>query len=292
MYRVGVEARHILQKRARQAVQPAKIALHALAATLVFGVVHASLSSGVRHNGKAVAITVVLLFAVVQSLTTFAAAVRYRTKRPSQGWIISAVCGWIALVAGYLLGEQCWHMYTAQYFVYGKMASYVNVDPMLDKGRSYMDAGTVYFKEGSYVDSRKGIAFHNGLTYCVAPIMRGNGSIPGATIDFWAVGTDCCGDQGTKFRCGDTSKARSGLRLLDDTSRSMYLLGVQEWSATTGIQVEHPVFFRWTRDPLMYQEQLYNTGWSAFWYHSIICFISAFIGTFFLQSALKGLRIE
>jgi len=292
MLRLGVETKHLLEKRLKQALQPGQIVLSALCTTVIFAFVHLCVSSGIRYNESVVSVLLVICCIVVCGAVTFGAQSRYRNKRPARGWIAASVCGWAAVLAGYLAGERAWYQYTAQYFVYGKMASYVNVDPMLDKGRSYMDAGTVYFKEGSYVDGKKAVAFHNGLTYCVAPIMRGNGSIPGQTIDFWAVGTECCGDSGSKFRCGDTSnKARSGLRLLDDTSRAMYLLGVQEWSATAGIQVEHPIFFRWTRDPLQYREETYSTGWSSFWFHVTICFIMAFTTTFLLHSALRRARI-
>lgn len=292
MLKFSAETNHLLEKRLKQALQPGQIVLCALLTTLTFAVVHLSLSSGIRYNDPIMSVTLILSFIGGCALATFVAVTRYRSKRPARGWIAAAVCGWSATVAGYLIGERAWYQYMAQYYVYNKMASYVNVDPLMDKGRSYMDAGTIYFKEASYADGKKAIAFHNGLTYCVAPIMRGNGSIPGQTIDFWAVGTDCCGESGTAFQCGDmSSKARSGLRLLDDTSRAMYLLGVQEWSATTGIQVQHPVFFRWTKDPLAYREDLYSTGWSNFWFHITVCFIVAFTATFLLHSILRKARI-
>jgi len=203
----------------------------------------------------------------------------------------AALCCSAATASGWLLGEKSWFQYSAHYFVYDKMASYVNIDPLVDKGRSYMDAGTVYFKQGSYVDSKQAIAFKNGLTYCVAPIVRGNGTLPKHSADFWAVGVDCCGDSGQKFRCGDvSSKTRSGLRLLDDTNRDMYILGVQEWAATTGMTVDHPVFFRWTKDPLAYRQSLYEQGGSEFWWHSTLCFILAFVATFLLHILFLKMR--
>lgn len=288
---LSADTKHLLERRLKQALQPGQIVLCAFLTTTVFAFTYLCLASSIRYNESSLSILLVFCFVLLYVAVTYGARTRYKNKRPARGWIVASVCGWAAIVAGYLMGEKAWYMYTAQYFVYGKMASYVNVDPIQDKGRSYMDAGVIYFKEGSYVDARKSVAFHNGLTYCVAPIMRStNGTL--ATIDFWAVGTDCCGESGAQFSCGDmNSKARSGLRLLDDTSRAMYLLGVQEWSATAGVRVDHPVFFRWTRDPLTYREETYNLGWSNFWFYVTICFVVSFIAAFMAHSALRRARV-
>lgn len=40
----------------------------------------------------------------------------------------------------------------------------------------------------------------------------------------------------------------------------MYVLGVQEWSATTGLPVRHPLFFTWVRDPIVHAESLQDPG--------------------------------
>merc|ERR1719444_310665 len=67
---------------------------------------------------------------------------------------------------------------------------------------------------------------------------------------------DCCTER--SIYCDDSKSlvARSGLRILDSTSQSMYLLGVQEWSATTGLPVKHPLFFSWVKDPILHAENL------------------------------------
>merc|ERR1719210_2377562 len=101
------------------------------------------------------------------------------------------------------------------YYHYKDMTSYVNVDPSVDWGQSFMDSGAIYFKDGSFVLTNKSLAFHNGATFCVAPIVRedlkyhgGPGgletvsgfSVPrSGTVDFWAVGTGCCGADGEDF---------------------------------------------------------------------------------------------
>jgi magnesium-transporting ATPase (P-type) len=290
--KLSADTKHLLERRLKAALQPGQIVLTALLTTIVFAFTYLALASKIRYSDSSLSMLLVLCFVALCAAMTYGARTRYKNKRPARGWIAVSVCGWAAIVAGYIIGERAWYTYTAQYFVYSKMASYVNVDPNLDKGRSYMDAGVIYFKHSSYVDTSKAVAFHNGLTYCVAPIMRSNLSGVVPSVDFWAVGTDCCGDSGAQFSCGDTgTKARSGLRLLDDTSRAMYLLGVQEWSATAGVRVEHPVFFRWTRDPITYREETYNLGWSNFWFYVTICFVTSFVTTFMIHSFLRRARV-
>lgn len=96
-------------------------------------------------------------------------------------------------------------------------------------GQNLMDAGTVYFAEGSSIDVGKGWhfmsdqAWHGVHNYCVAPIVKGGAPMTG-TYDFWAIGKDCCASSSSDFRCGefDNGMARSGLRLLDDISRPFY----------------------------------------------------------------------
>lgn len=287
-----METSALLKRRYKQALQPGEIVFSAWLSTVTFGVVHLCCSAPFfRYSFRLLALSFVLCFVALCLLLLLLAYRRRQKHQPYRSWIAAALFCSAAIAAGGLLGEKSWFQYSAYSIVYDKMASYVNIDPSVDKGRSYMDAGTVYFREGSYVDSKSAIAFHNGLTYCVAPIQRGNGSRPVGN-DFWAVGVDCCGDNGEKFRCGDVSpRARSGLRLLDDTARAMYLLAVQEWSATAGLAVDHPIFFRWTQDPLTYRQELQEQGGSVFWSQITVCFILTFIATFLVHILLRQARV-
>ena len=64
--------------------------------------------------------------------------------------------------------------------------------------------------------------------YCVAPITTP--SMLTQTLDFWAVGTDCCGTSSSDFRCGEYAnpRARSGLRVLDESVLPNYRARWQE----------------------------------------------------------------
>jgi len=94
-----------------------------------------------------------------------------------------------------------------------------------------MDAAKIYFSAGSGIDYSRSWHFKHHDTYCVAPIVRKNG--PGGStvepetgsIDFFAVGTNCCAVTSSDFRCVENSPySRSGLRVLDDTKTPFYRL--------------------------------------------------------------------
>lgn len=208
-----------------------------------------------------------------------------------------------ALAVGAVVGDLSWYHNMVNYFNYQAMASYVNIDPSADKGQSYMDAGRVYFKDGSHVQEDKAIAFRNGFTYCVAPIVseslvanEGTGfPVPASgTVDWWAVGTDCCGRNGNVFDCGDVHSrmARSGMRELNDNRRQMYLLAVQEWSASTGLPVRHPLFFSWAKDPLIYTDNIQRKAWQEYTINVVICFFVSLIVSFVLHLVLQQKRIS
>lgn len=207
---------------------------------------------------------------------------------------------WVAFASGHLLGDRYWHREIVQHFIWGDMAQYLDVNPDVDRGQSYMDAGTMYFKEGSYVLADRAVAFHSGSTYCVAPIARApeqpatqaiNGfALPtSGTVDFWAVGTDCCGVNGEAFECGDSRSvvARAGLRVVDETQRSMYLLGVQEFSATTGVPVRHPLFFSWVRDPVRYNDGLQSACLASLISRTTACFLISAIAATILHVLMR-----
>mmetsp|Transcript_101650 Transcript_101650/g.270353 ORF Transcript_101650/g.270353 Transcript_101650/m.270353 type:complete len:311 (-) Transcript_101650:110-1042(-) len=309
--RVSAETAHLLEKRLRAAVQPLEIVACTFLATAVFITVYVCSVFRVRYDSAGLGQALIFLCVILATGVTLFAAMKWRSAKPFRSWLALGISTWLALIVARYLGNRYWYENMVTVYTLEKdMANYVNIDPATDKGQSFMDAGTIYFKEGSYVLKGKAIAFHNGLTYCVAPIVRApvdwtpSSGAPeteshfvlpqSGTVDFWAVGTDCCGKDGNTFTCGDVDShlSRSGLRLLDDTARSMYLLAVQEWSATTGLPVRHPIFFRWTKDPLMHLADVVNNAWQDFWLHVIGCFLIALFFSFALHAIMRKMNIS
>lgn len=310
---LSAETKHILQKRARRERQPLEALACALLSTLVFAAVFLCLSFRLRYDDYPLAVIIGPgIFSVLALALLGFAVVRHRRMQPKRLWISLAIAVAAGVIVGCIYGNKNWWDNGVHYYTYQDMASYVNVDPGTDVGQSFMDAGTVYFKESSYVLKQKALAFHNGATYCVAPIVRQpvqmqasqptsfqletlTGFAPprSGTIDFWAVGKDCCGDSGETFTCGESSSmiARSGLRLLDANARAMYLLAVQEWSASAGLPVRHPIFFNWVKDPLTTIDDYSGDAWSSFGITVLIYILIALVSFFLLGMIFQKLHI-
>jgi len=129
-----------------------------------------------------------------------------------------------------------------------RLAMASNVDPAADSSSRYLDIGRVEFAPGAQIDVGKYIGFKNSDLYCVAPIINKNATKAPASYDYWAVGLNCCDQNG--FRCGEYDKpsARSGVRLLNEEQRQFYVLAVKEAEATFGITATTPLFFFWVED--------------------------------------------
>lgn len=270
--------------------------------TFVYAVLFYCLSFRVRYDSLSTSFFWVVIFALASIVESLITAWKCHQGRPRRTWINVMLGMWSGFLVGCFMGDRFWYSHMVSQYHLHDMNSYVNIDPMADRGQSFMDAGAIYFKEDSHVRTANALAFHNGKTYCVAPIVRGTpeernktamdvGS--SNTIDFWAVGTDCCGENGDTFSCGDAHSmvARSGMRVLDENYVSMYLLATQEWSASSGLPASNPLFFTWCADPLLRMDAEYGRAvkdyWTNFWVYLV-----AWIGVAFLvQGFLKGIGV-
>lgn len=308
--KLQAETRHLLEKKVKRALHPLEICGSAVISVFTYALVYQCVCSEARYNAAALAgVGLAAGFAISTTVVTLAVT-RYRSHQPSRAWIALAFCVSASFAGAYITGGRYWDRHLASLYTWDDMASYVNIDPFSDKGQSFMDAGAVYFKDGSYVLKSHAIAFRNGRTYCVAPIVRApspternatkqtlvNGfELPrSGSVDFWAVGIDCCGPKGEFFTCGDATSriARSGLRALDDMSRPMYVLGIQEWSATTGLPVKHPLFFTWVKDPISHAENLLAESKGVFITGLLHCFGLSLIAAFAIHTFLQRLRVS
>lgn len=189
----------------------------------------------------------------------------HRQKDSEPLWLtfcaISIVC---ATIAATVVGD--WNFWTNMYDFYHiqGMNTYVSVNPSSTPGSTMMDAGRIYFAEGSHLDYEKTMGFRSGDEYCVVPVVNDKYNIDQRhrNWDTWAVGVNCCSEP-AYFRCGqvDNPMARSGMRLLDNNLNTHFRLAVKQAEAAYGIKAIHPVFFHWVQDPLYESNQLRREGY-------------------------------
>jgi len=198
--------------------------------------------------------------------------------------ILFALC-FAGSVGGVITGNYAYIYYFDYYNQMRSLAVYINIDPSKDHGGAYADAGEVYFKEGSRIETTRAMAIMSKDIYCIAPIVReeaadgaAGGVVkppPSGSVDWFAVGINCCNAQGEEFTCGgggNGATARSGLRLLNDDQRHLFKLAADEWNGKFGVPVKHPLFFEWVVDPLFDVKALELSGW-AVWHSATQIFV-------------------
>jgi len=256
---------------------------------------------------------------------TWATVLLFRRRVPCRKAMALTGCLWLASIVGMWAGDQSYGHYMIGYYTYQDLVSYTDVDPAHAKGQSYMDAGEVYFKEGTEVATNEMVSFTSRTNFCAAPIIgqplrnqagpdevaaEGGVVIPEAgSIDFWAVGTNCCDKASRTFTCGQVSdrRARAGMRMIREDHRPFYLLAVQEWTArmcpTTGednaasghakaaplvcLPARHPLLFTWVEDPVGEVTKYYE---QAIWHFKLDAILFFAANTFFAFGALWALQ--
>ncbi|CAD7943857.1 unnamed protein product [Amoebophrya sp. A25] len=220
----------------------------------------------------------------------FGLYVLYRNKRRMQlptTFFIAFMC-WAYVPLAWLAGSLNFWSNLYPYYQLSQMAAYVSVNPSRlhvtsvskdsvtgkpvyttsqssrpAEGKRYQDAGKVYFAGSSVtVDTTKVISFKNHDTYCAAPIVDST-CTEDCGNDFWAVGVNCCGEEGAlKFNCDGfkttfateseeiamSERERTGLRWIDDTTRQNFRLAVLEAEGIHKIKAAHPLFFSFYQD--------------------------------------------
>lgn len=224
--------------------------------------------------------------------------------------LVMNVVLWFVIFYAIFKADQAYWRFARSYYDFQSMASYINIDPSTDRGQTYMDAGQVYFKEGTNVQISKAIAFQEDEIYCVAPIVqqtldsggdKSGGSVSGnslkmpnsGTIDFWAVGINCCDPSGLNFKCGESKNplARAGIRELRDDVRPFFLMAVQEWTAWLKMPAKHPLFFHWVQDPLVQVETFWFNAMKMFYFETSRTLVSCLIGTLIFQYVFYNLGV-
>lgn len=164
-------------------------------------------------------------------------------------WFVFLAAGcFFAWAAGVTLGDLNFFYNMEPFYDTSNLNAYPSVDPSKMPGQQVMDAGQMTFVAGSKLDVKKGMAFHNLDTYCVAPIVNGKTQ---SSYDFWAVGMNCCAGIVGDFACGEYNNpsATSGLRVMRQDQRTFFQLAVKQAEASFSIKAKHPLFFHWMQDP-------------------------------------------
>jgi len=209
----------------------------------------------------------ILCFGAVLVLLSAVLAVRaWKKKRDGLSdreptwFMFAAIALAIALCLAVVFGDMNYWYNMQPFYDVENLNTYPSVDPSKDKGQQLMDAGRVYFTDGSRLDYSKAMAFKNLDLYCVAPITLGPAQL--SSYDFWAVGVNCCSGVRNDFHCGeyDNPHAKSGLRLMKDEQRPYYRLAVQQAESTYEIKAEHPLFFVWMQDPISVVNEYRDDG--------------------------------
>jgi len=200
--------------------------------------------------------------------------------QPDPTWFLFLACTTaLACVAGWVLGQMIYGTNMDLYYQLSSLGNRHKVDPA-DGGKAYMDAGTIVFHEGAYVDRSMSIGYKDTKIWCVAPITMGKDKL--ANYDFYAVGMDCCNGFPGDFNCGTdfSPLAHGAVRLMDDDARAYYRLAVQMLEEEYFSESIHPLFFHWVRDPVDYVASLRRDG--------ILWFIYGVVGFVVLQGALAA----
>lgn len=251
-----------LKLRLRSNLVP--VGLSFLAPWLLFLVVSASMSFSLRYSAPGISWLIVVIGAFLTILTgavAFLFTLVPPTKHHPAWYCVLFALMLVALVLGTIVGDLNFHHHFQVYYDTTRLNVYENVDPSTQHGHSMNDAGLIKFASGVRPDQHHTMAFQSHEMYCVTPIIGPEG-LPKGTVDFWAVGTDCCTSSRHGFHCGDyqNMQARGGLRIVHPKDESFFRLAVQKAEAAYAIDAPHPVMFTWMEDPVQELNAIYGNG--------------------------------
>jgi len=167
-----------------------------------------------------------------------------------------------AAASGVLVGYVDYSWYMRLYNAYSDGREYNNVLPT-EPAAAHLDAGKIIFSSTARVDETKSIGFNDGMIYCVAPIVSPE---QGSRIEYWAVGTNCCGRR-SKFSCGATgASGKGGIVQLDSgffrtNAMTLWSLAVKVAEAQFDLQsAPHALFVKYVEDPDLEHQSQFNHG--------------------------------
>lgn len=223
---------------------------------LLFCTVYALLCANIRYRRPNLTFTlVVLAFVCVVGLAIYYAWVAVKKKffeptyQPSWYVFIAVTC-LVAFILAVVAGEWNFTEYMQRYYDLTNLAEYKDINTNDYLGQQLMDAGRIEFQKGTVLDLQRSMGFKNHDIYCVAPIVTKGTAKDGLSVDFWAVGKNCCSGYTSDFHCSGFSDpmATGVIRMMHDEDRPFYRLAVQQAEATYKMTASHPLFFQWVRN--------------------------------------------
>lgn len=188
-----------------------------------------------------------------------------RRRNPAPTWYsYVALMSTIGAISGTIFGLQTFRTLSQPYYEITDLKVIGHLIPSIEYGQDVLDAGIVYFADGSIIDRHRSWHFKQDTVYCVAPVVSNrkksktsseNVTEPATqSYDFWVVGKDCCAVGGSDFRCGaawHAAGAHSAIRALDAEALKYYRLAVEQAKSLYGMAAAHPIFFYWSSDPVL-----------------------------------------
>jgi len=224
------------------------------------------------------------------SIWSFIKTIRSPHLKPENRFFSASISASVAsaVFLGWFLGDLNFWGDMQPAYQAEHMAAYSNVNPSTEKlwsgeavptrGRRFQDAGRIYFMNSAVIDTNRSANFMMGNLYCVAPIVdpdcRDN-----CGFDFWAVGLNCCDEDGGNFSCGDYANplAKAGIRLPSEGRRQSFRMAVMAAESKHSLTSTHALFFLWVQDPVAVAESWKRKGSRRF---VIIMFLSFFASFF------------
>eukprot|EP00747_Dinoflagellata_sp_TGD_P107673 gnl/TRDRNA2_/TRDRNA2_170189_c0_seq15.p1 gnl/TRDRNA2_/TRDRNA2_170189_c0~~gnl/TRDRNA2_/TRDRNA2_170189_c0_seq15.p1 ORF type:complete len:298 (-),score=52.88 gnl/TRDRNA2_/TRDRNA2_170189_c0_seq15:95-988(-) len=281
----GAQAGSIFAPGKRRRMNLVAICVNIFAPWFAFASLYAILSFSFHYQHPTWSWLLVVLSFIVVLIVGFLAWRTKKRDRDPMWYTYAALALLVATILAAIFGDMNFWYNMQPFYDIENLNTYPSVNPAREKGQQLMDAGRVYFSDGTGLDMRKAMGFKNLDLYCVCPIVNGEQQL--ASYDFWAVGLNCCSGVSSDFRCGEFNNphARSGLRLMRDDQRPFFRLAVQQAEAAYNIKATHPLFFYWMQDPV---QEMNNYRDSGFTYYVLGVFTHFAFNLFCVVCAMVG----
>jgi len=159
----------------------------------------------------------------------------------------------LAIVNGTVCGLYAFDQFAIFPKFYLNTRLYTNVLPS-QPSAAVADAGKLVFTSESFVDAQRSVSYvtERGYTYCAAPV-RDSSNAP--TVEFWAVGIDCCSDGDFYCDASGEQRAHAGIAVFDNigifaaSRRDNYEKARRKAESAYAIESsKDPMYIRWVRE--------------------------------------------